>query len=54
VTTNASGQATVNVTAGLTSGSSAIITFTAPRSGAIPPGAPGNNTPAVAIRLVIQ
>lgn len=53
VTTDAAGQATVTVTAGPSTGS-AIITFTAPRAGAIPPGAPGSNSPAVSIRIVVQ
>lgn len=51
-TTDGSGRATVDVTAGTTTGA-AVITFTAPRAGAIPPGAPGSNTPAVSIAIVV-
>jgi len=52
VTTDAAGQATVNVTAGPSTGS-AIITFSASRAGAIPPMAPGSNTVAASIRIVV-
>jgi len=52
VTTNASGQATVNVTAGPSTGS-ATITFTAARAGAIPPGAPGSNSRSASIHIVV-
>lgn len=53
VTTDAAGQASVTVTAGPSPGS-AVITFSATRAGAIPPGAPGTNNPAASIRIVVQ
>jgi trimeric autotransporter adhesin len=43
ITTNSSGQATVDVTAANQSGLAAL-TFTADRAGAVPPAAPGRNT----------
>ncbi|HEV8364032.1 MAG TPA: Ig-like domain-containing protein, partial [Gemmatimonadaceae bacterium] len=52
VTTNGLGQGSVNVTASSFTGS-ASITFVATRAGAIPPGMPGSNTPAVSIRIVV-
>ena len=50
--TNSSGRADVDIHAANSAGS-ATITFTASRAGAIPPGAPGSNTPAVSIRIVV-
>lgn len=53
VTTDAAGQATVSATAGTKSGSSTITFSSVAREGAIPPGAPGTNTAARSIRLVV-
>lgn len=51
-TTNSAGQGTVNVTAAASTGS-ATLTFAATRAGAIPPSAPGSNTVAASIRIVV-
>lgn len=50
--TDSKGEVEVDITAANSAGS-ATITFTASRAGAIPPGAPGSNTPAVSIRIVV-
>jgi adhesin/invasin len=52
VVTAGSGRATVDITAGSTIGA-AIITFTAVRAGAIPPGTPGNNTSRAALPIIV-
>jgi uncharacterized protein YjdB len=52
MSTNKSGQATIDITAGNTVGL-ATVTFVAARAGAIPPGSSGNNNPAILLPLVI-
>jgi uncharacterized protein YjdB len=52
MTTNKSGQANIDITAGNTIGLAAV-TFVAVRAGAIPPGSAGNNNPAVFLPLVV-
>lgn len=51
VTTNKSGDASVNVTGG--QAGIATLTFTASRAGAIPPGAAGSNSPGASITIVV-
>ena len=52
MTTNSSGEAHLDITAGNTIGL-ATVTFTAVRAGAIPPGSAGSNNPVAALPLVI-
>ncbi|MGH7713237.1 MAG: hypothetical protein ACREOG_18245, partial [Gemmatimonadaceae bacterium] len=52
VTTDAKGEATVDISASATLGLAAV-TFTAVRAGAIPPATPGANTVAVSLPIVV-
>jgi trimeric autotransporter adhesin len=54
ITTDAQGQATLTIAAGGSAGTATITLTGQPRTGAIPPGSPGSNTPGASIGITVQ